>query len=205
MICRARSASHLRIVQNLAPPVKAHKSPEWVPVPWKSGVPSKNTGWLGLFRTAAAWRTRYPLMAVKMPLCELATPLGLLVVPEVYISTAVSSLPTGRGLSAGKLRPRVRRSSNDEVLAGSFSDAPRIKIVGIFIVSKNGALSMIKSSARSTLAPESSKPYLSSSPIHQELTGRAVALRKPVAAKKATTQSGELRPAIATQSPRPIP
>ena len=132
-----------------------------------------------------------------MARCVASAPLGLPVVPEVYMMVASSSGPTSASGAAmsGRLAQDFAGpiSFSSETMAGAASSSPPRATMMVFSCGSFGRWSRMRSSfsgsTMATFAPESARPYSSSSPVHQELSGVATAPMSS-GAKNATGHCG---------------
>jgi hypothetical protein len=226
--CSARSGAHLCIKTILRPTMNERRKTACRPVAWKSGTASSVTccalsssdgasaeaGSLPA-RTAATAFSSAPcataaLSACVMPRCVSTTPLGKPVVPDVYMSTALSSLWHG---NAGMARPACDKTSSSQCCTRPPPSPTRSRAGCCTATSRrrpgsapsDATASLRRSvSQNSTVVPLFSRPYSSSFCVHIELSGTQHAPTL-VAAMNAMQYSGQLRMQMPTRSPRRTP
>mmetsp|Transcript_46657 Transcript_46657/g.100024 ORF Transcript_46657/g.100024 Transcript_46657/m.100024 type:complete len:257 (-) Transcript_46657:307-1077(-) len=216
---KARPASHFAIRMHLPPPFSAVKKRWYSPVTWNKGtatiapgcgmaIPGLNSPLaVATFKPIAPLRLEMRSWVV-IPRWVWITPLGLPVVPEVYMmlassSVAISGMGGGAAVAPAAITSAYGVTRPDATCWAFFTSASETRTATswTFNFLAGPTLWARRSlSTNRTLVPLSDRPYSISPSFHHEFIGTSTApMRWP--ARKATHHSGKFLIQIATRSP----
>ena len=210
----ARSASHLCISTSLPPAATLATRTEWQPVAWKNGTDSRYTFWPGRGAPASLPGAHLRAPGREREREEVAADVAVRAeralrparrARRVEDRREVLGLEVDVGQRRRRRAPSPSTSSHRSARAGARSSARATTIVATSSAGSTSASRSSRSaSTNTTLAPESRRPYSSSSAVHHAFSGTTIA-PAAAAAQNAIDHSGKLRITIATRSPFSTP